>query len=115
MLYNEELIAPEGDLEAIQWKDHPPVDSLGSEVVASRAFKVKTKGDLARVLEAATEAKVLVRPTGALTSSKAFVAPPKAFMNEHEKTGVWLVGFDPSGEFEEINVDFAREEVTVGA
>ncbi len=115
MLYNEEQVPPEGDLNRLSWGDGPQMDSLGAAVVAHRAFRVKTREELARVLEAAREKRVLVRPAGALTSSKAFVAPPAGFMAEHKKEGVWLVGFDPSGEFGEIHVDFAREEVSVGA
>ena len=107
MLYNEEQVPPEGDLNRLSWVDGPQMDSLGAAVVAHRAFRVKTREELARVLEAAGEEKVLVRPAGALTSSKAFVAPPAGFMAEHKKKGVWLVGFDPSGEFGEIHVDFA--------
>lgn len=112
---NEEQVSPSGDLNAMEWKNPPEMDSLGAPVGAQRAFRVKTREELARVLEAAREERVLVRPAGALTSSKAFVNPPKAFMEEQKKNGVWVVSFSPEGEFGQISLDLDREEVTVGA
>lgn len=115
MPYNEEQVSPKGDLNDLAWGDSPTTDSLGASVDAHCAFRVRTREELALVLESARSANVIVRPAGALTSSKAFIGPPPAFMKAHNKSGIWLVGFDPSGEFGEISVDMGREEVTVGA
>lgn len=115
MIYNETAVVPEGDLDALEWRDVPDMDSLGAKVDQTRAFRVSTRGELARVIETANEAGVILRPAGAFTSSKAFSAPPPAWMQAQRKNGVWVVGFDKRGEFGEINVDMSREEVTVGA
>lgn len=115
MLLNEEQISSEGDLDKMRWLEHPSMDSLGASVASTHAFQVGTRGELAKVLEFAREEKMLVRPAGALTSSKAYVAPPQSFMDHHGRRGVVLVGFKSEGEFGRINVDLDREEVTVGA
>ena len=115
MIYNETEIIPQGDLNALEWEGVPEVDSLGARIDQAQAFRVRTKEELARVIEAAREANVILRPGGAFTSSKAFVAPPASWMEAHRKKGVWVVSFDHRGEFGEIKVDMDREEVTVGA
>lgn len=115
MIYNETAVQPEGDLDALEWREVPDIDSLGAKVDQARAFRVSTRAELARVIEAANEEGVILRPVGALTSSKAFGAPPESWMKAQRKNGVWVVSFDKRGEFGEINVDMSREEVTVGA
>lgn len=115
MIHNETEVTPQGDLEALAWPGVPPMDSLGSRVDQTRAFTVKTREELARVLEAAWEADAIVRPGKGFTSSKVFVAPPQAWMDAHRKKEVWVVGFDNRGEFGRIEVDMRDQKVTVGA
>lgn len=104
-------------LELKEWQDAPTADQLGSSIFADRVFRVDTREELARVLEMAGNDGHVVRALGAGTSSKAFTAPPRSFMEGEGKKGLTLVAFGegPNSEFKRCEVDLDRGVVHVGA
>lgn len=104
-------------VRAVEWNDAPVKDELGSAIDRTHAFRVSTREQLAEVLAWAGENKLLVSPGGAFSSSSAFKALPKEWMEKHGKKGIVLVGFDesPKSEFSQISVDTDKMEVSAGA
>ncbi|MBT4384909.1 FAD-binding oxidoreductase [Candidatus Peregrinibacteria bacterium] len=114
--HGEGLIGPNvKSIDGLEWQSPPAQDSLGADVFQTKSVRVGTREELAAALQFAREQKLLVRPAGALTSSKAFVSPPASFMKRFDKTGVMLLGFNPSGDFSKITVDEDRRLVRAGA